>query len=448
MSTQEYAARRRPTEFYPAMLQLANKLNCQLRPTPEDATILRGLCPFHEATVMNKAKTLKVDTKTSRFQCHYCHASGNPIAFAAMVWGINAHDASNFLKHLEGEAGIQRPRWGPEHFTQNADRKPHARTLNSAVLTRASRYFEQNLYTSYPVLSFLARLGINPEVATQEVQMGYSTGQGLTEYLLGESDADEDEVRDSGLVDTNNGMDIFAGRITLTDTDHTGGALWIGGFNAEPPDNRKWYKERPNVIGVVGRKPFMFGQHTVTRDKPHPVITDDARFYIVLKAEGQAAILLPQRGSTDEGNLERSKRIAETLNNRRIKKAALAMHNRDLSRSLQNAILLLDPGAEIIMHPRSTVLKNLRPETRNLAELLAHSTVDTGNTRSKLQTEERTGNEGAEDPDASRDGTGPRPAGNAMPESEEEATAGTYSPEEQPGQQPSYRQADDEEQPQ
>ena len=451
MSTQQHRSRRNPTEFYAAMLQLANKLNCQLRPTPEDATILRGLCPFHEATVMNKAKTLKVDTKSSRFQCHYCHASGNPIAFAAMVWGMNAHDASNFLRNIQGEAEIQRPKWGPDHYAQNAERKPHARTLNSGILTRASRFFEQNLYTSYPVLNFLARLGINPDIATQDVQVGYSTGHGLVEYLLTESDAEDNEIRDSGLVDPNTGVDIFAGRITLTDTDHTGGALWICGFNAEPPENRKWYRERPSVIGVVGRKPFMFGQHAVTRENPHPVITDDARLYIALKANGHAVILLPQKGASDEGNLERAKRIAETLVSRRVKKAALAMHNRDLSRSLRNALMEADQATEVLMHDREAILNNLRPEARDLGKLLTESSIAPERTR--------------------RQPTGPdeqeHPADEAQPEAkpetdvtptpvtsvnghenkdqseqagEEAAIAGTCNPEGQDEHQPSYQQ--------
>ena len=149
--------------YFAAMLKIAAEMGCQLQPTPTDPALLRGLCPFHEAKSMAYAHTLHIDTRTTRFRCQVCPAHGNPIAFIAKAWGLSAQDAYQLVSHT-GDVGFTRPPYQDNHHDPD---DPLPALQNTAVLTRATRYYGQQVYHSYPALYFLAQLAVHPDSRRQ-----------------------------------------------------------------------------------------------------------------------------------------------------------------------------------------------------------------------------------------------------------------------------------------
>lgn len=98
-----------------------------------------------------------------------------------------------------------------------------------------------------------------------------------------------------------NGAEALAGRITITDRDHTGGAIWITSIVPERDEQgSNWRNEVTYNRGIRGAKPFLFGQYSVTAQSEWACITDDARLYIAAASAAIPSILLTQirRGKT------------------------------------------------------------------------------------------------------------------------------------------------------
>ena len=361
--------------YYPSMLTIAGQLGCQIETGKENPTLLKGVCPFHEAPTIKQSKTLQIDAKTSRFVCHYCEAEGNPVAFTAMVWGVSASDAHLLLTTHGGAVTAIRPGYPP--VKKEADSRPEwnwSTKLNSAVLTRASKHYQGLLYNSYPALSMLARMGVPPELA-EKAGIGYSSGSGLREYLTTAGITNE-EMEDSPVFRPTNQAESFTGRITMADCDYTGATVWMTSIWPEPVENQGHWKERkPNTLGLPGQKPYLFNIHRIPEQAPCVHITDDPRLYIVLASQGIPTTLLTQRRRRGEPVEIRGEKTATRLMRKQPAKIVLAMHDRQTRTVVEATIRAQHDNKEIVLHGRSAILANLEPKTRDLEALSTESSI-------------------------------------------------------------------------
>ena len=353
-------------KHYPKMLEMANKMHLQMEVTKEDKTTLRGFCPFHQAHNIQNARTMKIDAKNGRFTCQFCNTVGSPVVFCAKVWGVNASDAFRLLETLKEDLGPARPKF-PEEITKNG--LSNSPWINSAVITRATKYYEEQLYLNFPPLRTLAKLGIEPEQAAR-AGVGYCTGEGLREYLLEKTDVTEDELADAPLWRPATGIEALAGRMTITDKDYTGAALWITSIRPEEEqDGHTWRPERPHNHGIPGRKPFLFGQYAVSNQTPWALFTDDPRLYIVASSNNVPTMLMTQYRQPGDNLIERCKRTADALMNRRMRHLSIAMHDREACSIIENVIAQENGNIKVTKHARQAILANLKPETRDLLKL-------------------------------------------------------------------------------
>ena len=352
------------SEHFPAMLQLAKQLGCQLRPTPSNPAVLRGLCPFHQADSLNDANTLQINTRTTRFSCQVCNAHGNPIAFTARVWGVSATDAH----HLIAEGGTldrTRPPY-PKDFFHQQKRSANS-PQNTAILTRAARHYGQQLYTSHAALQFIAQLGIDPDDAVK-AGIGYCPGMGLRQYLLNHGVTPE-EMEDSPLFHPETGIETFTGNITLADRDFTGSTLWMTSTVPEaPPNSYAWRNRRPHTHGIPGGRPVLLNIYCINRQTPSPVITDDARLYITLVASNFPVVLIAQRRRPEQDTSRQCEMMAGALRNRGVTHPVLAIHDmvyrEEMGRTLEH--VLRQPAIQ--PRTREKLMEQLDPRTRNLKE--------------------------------------------------------------------------------
>ena len=361
--------------YYPSMLTIAGQLGCHIETGKENPTLLKGICPFHEAPTMQQSKTLQIDAKTSRFVCYYCEAEGNPVAFAAMVWGVSATDAHLLLTNHNGIVTAARPGYPP---IKREDGQPPEWTwntkLNSAVLTRASNYYQGLLYTSYPALSMLAKMGVPPELA-EKAGIGYSSGTGLREHLAG-TGVTIQEMEDSPIFHLINQVETFTGRITMADRDYTGATVWMTSISPETVENQgEWKERRPNTMGLPGQKPYLFGIHRIPEQAPCVHITDDPRLYILLASHGVAVTLLTQRRRRGEPVEARGEKTANRLMRKQPAKVVLAMHDRQTRTVVETTIRGQYEDKEIVLHGRPAILANLDPKTRNLEAMATESSI-------------------------------------------------------------------------
>ena len=417
---------------YPQMLELAAQMNCNLQPSRDDRTILRGLCPFHQASRIHDSRTLRIDAKTGRFRCDYCSKAGTPLAFAAITWGVNAKDAHILLEHYNGSPITpDRPPFPADHRqpAQGEERYPW---INSALLSRAADYYHELVYSNYPPLRTLAKLGVSPEKA-EKAGVGYCAGDGLKEYLLEQTDITEDELAGSTLWE-DNGAEALAGRITITDRDHTGGAIWITSIVPERDEQgRDWRNEVPYNRGIRGAKPFLFGQYSVTAQSEWACITDDARLYIAAASAAIPSILLTQirRGKTDDDIAQQCRRIAAGIQKRRPRSVTLCLHDRQAAAIIGSMLQQPPEPVPALIHHRDSFLKQLKPETRNLDALRQEPPPNPRQARRKREQEEKAAQEARteavkpEPATGEENGPPPQQDGTDQPAPEEQAAPET-----------------------
>ena len=350
-------------EFFTAMLQLAGDLGCQLSTTPSNPDVLRGLCPFHDASTLNNANTLQINTRSARFWCIICSAEGNPLAFISRAWGVSARDAHQLLT-IDPSPTAERPPYPPDHF-QSEDGRPSPQ--NTALLTKASRHFGKKIYTNYEALHYLANLGIPPRQAELS-GIGYATGQGLKDDLV-EHGIHEDEILQSPLFSQNVDIEAFAGRITLSDLDFTSATLWITTLMPETPQpGSAWPSEKPIPRGIRGFKPYLFNLYSISQRFPRAILTDDPRLYMVLKTQNIPTSLITQRRRPTLGLADHCGRMAHSLLNRGLTHLIMALHDTEVATALRDTILSIAPATKIGFHTKQAIMANVTPWSRNLED--------------------------------------------------------------------------------
>jgi hypothetical protein len=234
------------------------------------------------------------------------------------------------------------------------------------VLTRAATFYESQLYNNYPPLRTLAKLGVDPAEAAR-AGVGYCTGEGLREYLLEQTDVTEDEIEGCPLWNRETGLETLAGRITLNDLDFTGASLWLTSILPEEDrDGLTWRPERPHNYGIVGRKPFLFGQYSANSQTPWAIFTDDPRLYIVAACASTPAMLMTQYRQPGEDLRERCLRTAQALAKRRMQTLSIVMHDREAAGMIENLMGEQSRAPELVRHDRDAILRNIAPDSRNL----------------------------------------------------------------------------------
>ena len=351
------------------MVKSAEELGCQLQVTNRNAAVLQGLCPFHVTNAGEDTRSLTVDTETGRFNCRTCGAGGPPNTFMARCWGVSARDA-HVLMEENPEALTDRPAY-PDSYFPTPSNAGAILPQNSAVLGKADQYYGEQLYTNYEPLEFLSNLGVRPQAA-DAVGIGYCPGYGLADRLADENifPALEDrEIDNSPLFDEETGGERFSGRLTLADQDLTGGIIWMGSIVLDTPNNNSetyFRHQRPATYGIAGHKRYLVNIYGINRQDGQCILTDDARLYILLRANDLPVVLLTQRQRSSEMLNDMVTKSAAELRRRNVKRLAIATHNMGFRRGLHHAMLETLEAKDIQSYDKPFVLATLERHTRDL----------------------------------------------------------------------------------
>ena len=362
MTTTRY---RNTEEHFPRMMKLSEEIGCQLKPSATNPAVLNGLCPFHESDSLRGASTLSIDTQMLRFWCAVCEANGNPLAFIARVWGTSARDTYKLIQHQVSknrEITADRPAYPEEYFKRHRETSPIPQ--NTALLTRASKYYAKRMLENFEPLHFLAQLGIHPSQAAK-IGVGYSTGKGLKEYLS-QYGFSQEEIDNSPLFHQSSDLEVMTERITIADRDYTGAAMWITSILPQEPDeNRMWSERRPKTYGIKEIKPYLMNNMVLTRRHTNAVITEDARFYIVLAANQISCILIHQMENDISRNTDL---VLNELRRKDLDNLGIAMHHREARRRIGTKLPREIQGVAIRYFTRNDIMNVLNVQTRDLQE--------------------------------------------------------------------------------
>ena len=356
---------RTPADYFPTMIRIASDVGCQLEQAPDNPTLLRGFCPFHEADSPRAARTLQINTRSTRFWCLVCSAEGNPIAFASMIWGLSAVDAHQMLADDSTTISSRRPPYPTNFFDPPQDRPHTPRPQNSAMLTRATRYYADQLFTNYPPLQFLARMAVTPQEAAG-AGVGFCPGGGLREFLA-DQDTSPQELQDTPLINAVTGMETFTGRITISDKDFTGAATWMTSLMPEEPTPKmEWRARRPSTYGIPGLRSYLVNLYCLSRRNTGVVVTDDARLYIVLATNAIPCTLITQRNRPESDPATHAQRIARAVTSRGARQVSIAVHDRNLRALTIEALRETLRQRDVTDHGRLAIMNAINPLTRDL----------------------------------------------------------------------------------
>lgn len=352
-------------QLFPKMLQLAGDLGCQLSPTPSNPDILRGLCPFHDATTLETANTLHINTRNARFWCIRCAADGNPLAFISRAWGISSRDAHHLLTNA-APISPDRPPYPAGYFEQSTS-KGNPSPQNTALLTRASRFYASQLHTNFEPLYYLANLGVHPNLAALN-GIGYAPGQGLRPYLL-KAGVTEPELADSPLFGPTEDIEAFAGRLVLSDLDFTTATLWITTLlPTPPPAGSPWPEDKPSSRGIPGFKPYLFNLYSISAKFPTAILTDDPRLYIIVKTRDFPVALITQRRRATLDLSDHCGRMAHSLLNRGLTHLIMALHDTEVAAALHTTILSINPTTKVGFHTTDAIMDLISLSSRDLEQ--------------------------------------------------------------------------------
>ena len=356
----------RQREEIKKMITMAQEHGCQLQPTPNSPHRLRGMCPFHENNAEQNGspsveRSLELNINTQRFRCIRCQAQGGPHVFAARTWGVSVRDARQLLEE-NPDASLERPPYAEAHFQAEAQSK----TQNTALLTRAARFYGAQIQYSYPALRYLAMLGIHPDKAAQ-AGIGYCTGKGLREYLLG-IDVQESELSESPLFNELSGIETMTGRVTISDLDNAAATVWM--TSVQPEDRTTPRYSMPRTFGLPGRKPYLFNSSHIRPGQHDTILTDDVRLYMMLVVNGMPAMLFTQRQDSPQGISYQAKRILEVAQRNNIQRLSLPMHNKHLREQIVATAREEAPGTRVFSREKRSIMASLQDNPKNLTRFL------------------------------------------------------------------------------
>lgn len=337
------------------LIELAQNTGCQMEPKANRPSELRGFCPFHEATTLTNARTLTITPTPPRYRCEFCRAQGNPISFAARLWRVSVRDAQELIESAS-ELTPQRPPYPPTD---------EPRTNNSAIMTRAAAHYGECLYQNYFPLNYLAQLGVHPDAA-QRAGVGYSDGATLLQYLQ-EYDVSQGELADSPLF-LDSGGERFAGRVTIADRDHSGGAVWICSTAAQGPATyAHWPPRRPSITGLRCKHPYILGLLQVPNRPRNLVLTNDPRIYIICKAADLNTAMITTQGVDAAA-------IAENVARKNPRSLSIVINGRDHTDALRAECQEQMPNANLRFFGGPALSDILNPSTRDLQQLTQETT--------------------------------------------------------------------------
>ena len=351
---------------FEAMVRVATSMGCELEQNKQDRMILTGACPFHTGKKNGAGRTLTINSRTCLFSCEACESKGNTYTFCALAWRVSTKDAHMLLQHHGNQVTAARPAYPEPEENEQAEPKQ----LNTAVLTRAMDHFKRMLPLSYETIAFLAKLQVKPEQAIA-TNAGYCNGSGLRESLLN-SGVTERELAATPLFDHITGAENLAGRMVIADTDYTGACIWMTSIS---PDQETLTAEfpggRPNLYGIPGIKPEMLNLYGINQQERKCVITDDARLYLVLKAEKYpAALITPRHGQEPATALQsHSGRYAKALARKNPRRITLALHSHRLGGMIRARMKRLSPHCLVTEASEKDIMEQVEPKTRNLSLL-------------------------------------------------------------------------------
>ena len=360
------------------MLQIAQEIGCQLQPNPHNPNVVEGICPFHQpndSNNQNYTANLNIDTVTRRFYCNVCKAAGRAVTFLAMYWGMSTKDAYEILSNNETVSAV-RPDF-PDIYNVPANVPTETgKPLNSAVLTRATRFYSANIRTNYEILQFLAKLEISPQRA-EAIGIGYSSGAGLREHLqsyVPSGELKQQEIDNSPLFHNITEMELFSNRVTIPDRDFTRATLWM--TSALPEINMNLSREKPRTYGLPGIRPYVSNIYCISPRQRRTILTDDIRLYLLLLAANHPATLISHRQRNDPNQQkEQCNRISRILVHRATAQVSLAIHDDSYRAALKQELLEQlrqnqTFNAQVIDFGKADIIEAIRVKNHTLQELL------------------------------------------------------------------------------
>lgn len=378
MTTQIQDQEQQQIKNLKTMLQIAQEIGCQLQPDPHNPDVVEGICPFHKQNESNNqhyTANLNIDTVTKRFYCNACNAAGHPVAFLAMYWGMSTKDAFEILNNNEKVTAV-RPDFPDIYNVPTNIPTEIGKPLNSAVLTRATRFYSSQIKKNFPILQFLAKLEISPQRA-EVLGIGFSPGGGLREHLesyVQNGELKQKEIDTSPLFHNITEMELFSNRITIPDRDFTRATLWM--TSALPEVNMNLSREKPRTYGLPGIRPYVTNIYCISARQRRTVLTDDIRLYLLLLANDHPATLISHRQRNEPSQQSaQCSRIARILVQRGATQLSLAIHD-DIYRKALKTVLLDQlnhtqaSNPHVIDFGKEDMIEAIRNKDQYLKELL------------------------------------------------------------------------------
>lgn len=360
----------KPADFFPAMLRIAVDLSCDLQMDQKDNDTFTAECPFHPDSLTTKKRTMTIKTQTALFHCAACGARGNPYAFAGRAWRVTANDAHILLAHNGQQVTASRPPYPPPAQAGNSKNGRLPPSANTAIMTRALDHYRKNLLTSYEAIRYLAKLAVDPHIAAQ-ANIGFSSGHGLIEHLREQGITDQ-EIAETPLLNQDSSEETLAGRIIISDTDFTGGCIWMTSMGTqEGQDHSPWKYGRPALYGIPALKPDLLNLYSISPRTKTAVVTDDARLYLVLAAAGTPAALITQKRRATSDVRQRAQRYASGILRRNPRRVSLVLHDREMMARLKEALQAANPRLRIAAKSGEAITENVEPSTRDIGALLS-----------------------------------------------------------------------------
>ncbi|WP_114650017.1 DNA primase [Pseudothauera hydrothermalis] len=225
-------------------------------------------CPFHG----EKSPSFSVSPSKQFYHCFGCGAHGSALGFLMAYSGLSFVEA---VKTLAASVGMQVPDDG--RFPARAAENTHEHLVD--VMTRAARFYREQLKQHPPAIDYLKRRGLSGEIAAR-YGLGYAPRQGLDKIF---ADYRAPALAEAGLViDTEEGRryDRFRDRIMFPILDRRGRIIAFGG--------RVLDKGEPKYLNSPETPLFEKGRELYGLYQAHKAIRDAG---FVLVVEGYMDVL-------------------------------------------------------------------------------------------------------------------------------------------------------------
>ena len=238
----------------------------------------QGICPKHN----DEDPSFSVYANSQRFYCYGCGWWGDSLDFIRFIENSSMQDATAKMNHLPTNQPARR-----QPAQQKRFRNPRRDGL---VVSQSHEFYVDCLFKKVEGdkgRQFMTSRNISQDTA-RSLSIGYSTGKGLADYLLGLG-FDKKRLCKSGLF-TEFPNERFSDMVVVPEM-RNGRPVWLTG---RATDNER----KPRFQAIPGAKPLL-GMGTLPKNLKQLVVTEGVFDYITLRQWNIPSLALAGNGNTD-----------------------------------------------------------------------------------------------------------------------------------------------------